>query len=106
MAKALADKVKQVTAFKLAGTVFFGGLVCVLVINTDCFPSNYMIALPCYPERLVMRKNTSTLWRKSRSHLHFFPAVFDSCSVISFEWSSCVQFLVLSSSGNQPELNQ
>lgn len=69
--------------------------------NTDCFPTSYMLALPCYPERLVMRKNTSTLWRKSRTRLHFFPTVFDSRAVITFEWSSCVQFLVLSSSGNQ-----
>lgn len=53
----------------------------------------------CYPERLVMRKNTSTLWRKTKSHLNFFPTVFDSCAVISFKWSS-VQFLVLSRSGN------
>lgn len=75
MGKELADKVKQVTALNLAGTVFFegfGGLACVLVINNDCFPTNYMLALPCYPEKLVMRKNTTTLWRKSRSHLHFF----------------------------------
>lgn len=99
MGKGLADKVKQVTAFNLGGAVFegFGGLACVLVINTDCFPTNYMLALHCYPERSVMRKKR----RKSRSHLHFFPTVFDSWVVISFKWSSYVQFLVLSSSGNQ-----
>lgn len=104
MGEELANKVKQVTAFNLAGTVFFAGfevLACVLVINNDCFLTNYMLALPCYPERWVMIKNASTLWRKSRSHLHFFPTVFDSCAVISYKWSSCVQFLVLPGSGNQ-----
>lgn len=46
MGKDLADKGKQVTAFNIAGTVFFegfGGLVCVLVINIDCFPTNYLL---------------------------------------------------------------
>lgn len=96
MGKDLAHKGKQVTAFNIAGTVFFegfGGLVCVLVINTDCFPTNYVLALPCYPERLVMRKNTSTLWRKTKSHLIFFPTVTNtlcraSPTCCAFEYNS------------------
>lgn len=96
MGKDLADKGKQVTAFNIAGTVFFegfGGLVCVLVINTDCFPTNYVLALPCSPERLVMRKNTSTLWRKTKSHLIFFPTVTNtlcraSPTCCAFEYNS------------------
>lgn len=47
MGKELA-KVKEVTAFNLAGSVFFEGFVglaCVFVINTDCFPTNYLLFL-------------------------------------------------------------
>lgn len=46
MGKELADEVEQVTAFNLAGIIFFegfGGLAYVCVINTDCFPTNYLL---------------------------------------------------------------
>lgn len=48
MGKGLADKVKQVTAFNLAGAVFegFGGLACVLLKTLIVFPQVTCLLFP------------------------------------------------------------